>query len=190
MTTSYTEVITVVGTVNNSGGWQLITQELNGEVGHITVELLDGTAYFKGDAGGLERYMGLSSSAASAHADHWISVTTSDGGAYTQASAALTVSSALSNVEISPPFESTADINRAGDIEIWGRIGKLPSGYTSQQAVITIADRGHGLPLSYRAATATSSERITTSFTCSAWGAPVKLPAIPATAVPYQSLAG
>ncbi|HEX3566558.1 MAG TPA: hypothetical protein VHU17_14395, partial [Acidimicrobiales bacterium] len=51
--------ITIAGDVAKAQGTQTIVANMNGQVGHVTVTLVEGSAYFRGDEPGLQNFMQL-----------------------------------------------------------------------------------------------------------------------------------
>ncbi|MGD0982460.1 MAG: hypothetical protein ABSA65_01425 [Acidimicrobiales bacterium] len=72
--TSGNSGVSVVADVGTAGGEQHITIHQGTHVGHVTVLLASGTAYFEGDASGLEGLTGMGAKVADEFAGKWISV--------------------------------------------------------------------------------------------------------------------
>ncbi|MGD0439672.1 MAG: hypothetical protein ABSB52_03500 [Acidimicrobiales bacterium] len=72
--TSGSQGVSVVADVGAAGGEQQITVRQGSDVGKVTVLLTGGTAYFEGDASGLEGLTGMSAKVAGEVAGKWISV--------------------------------------------------------------------------------------------------------------------
>ena len=70
--------VVVVGDVGTSSGEQHVTIRDGKKVGHITLLLAGKTAYFQGDALGLEGFTGLSATLSAQYARKWISVPSSN----------------------------------------------------------------------------------------------------------------
>ena len=70
--------VSIVGDVGSSSGEQRITVSESGQNGHITLLLADKTAYFSGDAFGLEGFTGMSKADATPLAGKWIAVSSSN----------------------------------------------------------------------------------------------------------------
>ncbi len=181
--------LTVSGQVTGSQGVQTITERFPTGSGHVTVELLGGVAYFKGDVQGLEHYMNFPATAARRDAGRWISVRRTAGTVYREVSAALTLRSAVSEILIGAPFSSAVPVDAASGVAtVTGKLtGQLPSGVSSESATLKISRRGHGLPVSYRARVVGSgrSEEVVSVF--EDWGRPVVLPAAPSGALAYSA---
>jgi hypothetical protein len=71
---SGTTAVTIVADVGKTTGKQQITFSQSGQTGHVTVRLVNGTAYFRGDAFALRTFMGVPEANAQRYADDWVRV--------------------------------------------------------------------------------------------------------------------
>jgi len=95
--TSGSSGVSVVADVGTAGGEQHITIHQGSEVGKVTVMLAGGTAYFEGDASGLEGLTGMSTKVAGEVAGKWISVP-STSASFAGLAGSLAVKSAASQL--------------------------------------------------------------------------------------------
>ena len=102
-TKTSTNSVTITGDVSKTEGQQTIVAIVNGQVGHVTVMLVGGSAYFEGDEPGLATFMGLPQSIAVRYANKWISLSSSDAD-FSAVAAGLTTSTALLQSPISNPL--------------------------------------------------------------------------------------
>jgi hypothetical protein len=73
-TTSGTTKVTIVADVAKTTGTQRVAFMQAGKTGHITVRVVNGTAYFRGDAFALQRFMGVPAANAQRYAGDWVRV--------------------------------------------------------------------------------------------------------------------
>jgi hypothetical protein len=73
-TTAGTTKVVIVADVAKTTGSQEITFTQGGQSGHVTVHLVNGTAYFRGDAFALHTFMGVPAGNAETYADQWVRV--------------------------------------------------------------------------------------------------------------------
>jgi hypothetical protein len=66
--------VVIVGDVAKTSGKQEITFTRSGRSGHVSVRVVNGTAYFRGDAFALQDFMGVPAANAVAHAGDWVRV--------------------------------------------------------------------------------------------------------------------
>jgi hypothetical protein len=89
----------IVGDVANGHGIQRITFTKSGKTGHVTVIVVNRTAYIRGDAFTLNNYMELPASGAAKYAGRWISVAHSNR-AYSDVAAAVTLPSFVQELDL------------------------------------------------------------------------------------------
>jgi hypothetical protein len=87
----------IVADVGSGGGEQQITVTDGTQSSHVTVLLSKGTAYFTGDAVGLEGFTGLTEKLATQLAGKWISVPSSNAG-FSSLAGSLVVKTAASRL--------------------------------------------------------------------------------------------
>jgi len=73
-TTSGVTRVTIVGDVGKTTGTQQVTFTQSGKSGHVTVRVVNGTAYFRGDAFALQNFMGVPVANATRYAGDWVRV--------------------------------------------------------------------------------------------------------------------
>jgi hypothetical protein len=157
------------------------------------VVLVIGTAcYLKGNAAALTANLGLSSTAASAHAQQWISLARTDAP-YASVYAAVTARSALSdNVTIKPQTVS-APTRLAGRrvVTIAGTIAPITIGGQREapkgRSTLAVRASTPHLPVRYTQRGTQGHQQTTSTVTFSHWGEAVNVSA-PSGAVAYSSL--
>jgi hypothetical protein len=185
--------VTIAGDVSKSEGTQTITANTNGQVGHVTVTLIDGSAYFRGDAAGLHNFMQLSAALAAEYTNQWISLSSSDPG-FAAIAAGLTTSTALSQVGIGKPLTLRGVAKKMGQqvLTIGGTNRGTPSGATKPVTIpvrLYVKASGTPLPVLYSARWGAGKHADVQSVSFSRWKEPVHVIA-PADAVPMSSLGG
>jgi hypothetical protein len=185
--------VTIAGDVSKTQGIQTITAKMNGQVGHVTVTLIDGSAYFRGDANGLHNFMQLSAPLAAEYANQWISLSQNDPG-FAAIAAGLTTSSALRQVGIGKPLTLRGVAKKMGQqvLTIGGTNRGTPSGATKPVTIpvrLYVKASGTPLPVLYSATWGAGKKAEVQSVSFSRWKEPVHVTA-PADAVPMSSLGG
>jgi hypothetical protein len=185
--------VTIAGDVSKTEGTQKIVANIGGQTGHVTVILVGGSAYFRGDAAGLHGFMQLSAPLASGYANQWISVTMGEPG-YAEIAAGLTTASALSQVEIAKPITLRGQTKKMGQqvLIVGGTESGMPNGSAKQVTIpvrLYVNASGPPLPVLFSATWVVghSSQVQTVSF--SHWREPVHV-TVPASPVPVGSLGG
>jgi hypothetical protein len=184
--------VTVVADVGTAAGEQHITIHEGSKVGKVTVMLAGGTAYFEGDAPGLEGLTGMSAKVADAVAGKWISVP-STNSSFSGLAGSLAVKSAASQlVEMSGTLTRGKTSTRLGHKAV--AVRATESTKTGSLALtMYVRTTGAALPISVDGITQESGSAahlISASF--SNWGEVLHLTA-PTGALPIasvQALAG
>jgi hypothetical protein len=149
----------------------------------VSILLMDGTAYFSGNASGLTGYFGLPQAVAATLSGKWVSVSSTDSG-YTSVVAGLTLPAALK--EASP----TGVIAQGKMKKLKGQLTTSISGTGSASTVATslfIAAKGKPLPVE-AVASAGSGKKVSGEIvTFSHWGEKVHVPT-PSNAIPLSAL--
>jgi hypothetical protein len=111
--TTHTSDVTVTLTTKagRHDGVQSINFHIGGKDGQISIILVGTTVYIRGNAFGLQQYMGFSDTAAPKEAGRWISISEPDATLVTifeAVAAGLTVSSTVSELAMTGPLTETA----------------------------------------------------------------------------------
>jgi hypothetical protein len=183
--------VTISGEVAASEGEQTIVARVPGHVGHVTVALVAGVAYFKGDEPGLADFMRLPQAVAIKFANQWISLARTDA-AYASVASGLTTASALSQIAISKPLSLDGTTKKQGQavLAVKGFDSGTPPGASKRvtaSVMLYLATHGRHLPVSYTASEMLDDKRQSQSVSFSSWGRPVKVTA-PSGALPVSSL--
>jgi hypothetical protein len=185
--------ITIAGDVAKTGGTQTIVANMDGQVGHVTVTLVEGSAYFRGDEPGLQNFMQLPAALATEYTNQWISLSKGDPG-YPAIAAGLTTASALSQVEIAKPLTLKGMTTKMGQrvLTIGGTDRGTPSGSTKPVTIpvrLYVKASGAPLPVLYSATWVVAKHSQVQSVSFSHWKEPVHVTA-PAGPVPMSALGG
>jgi hypothetical protein len=183
--------VTISGEVAAFGGEQTIVARKSGHVGRVTVALVAGVAYFKGDEPGLADFMGLPQAVAVKFANQWISLGPTDA-AYASVAAGLTTASVLGQIPISKPLSLHGTTKKQGQavLAVKGFDSGTPPGASRRVTVpviLYLAAHGRHLPVLYTASATLNGKRQSQSVSFSRWGRPVKVTA-PSSALPVSSL--
>jgi hypothetical protein len=129
--------------VANDRGIQRIAITKGGKNGHVTVRVVNHTAYIRGDAVAMHRYMGFSVSEASRYHDRWISIPRGYP-TYRTVAAAVTLPSFVHQLRI-PGSSLTSVSGTLAGRKVVGvrRTGK----FEGLEAVETLYARAHGTRL-------------------------------------------
>jgi len=183
--------VTISGEVAAFGGEQTIVARVSGQIGHVTVALVAGVAYFKGDEPGLAAFMGLPQAVAVKFANQWISVGATDA-AYASVAAGLTTESVLGQIPISKPLSLHGTTKEQGQavLAVKGFESGSPPGTTKRvtaPVLLYLSAHGRHLPVLYTASAILNRKRQSQSVSFNSWGRPVKVTA-PSGALPVSSL--
>ena len=184
--------VVVVGDVGTSSGEQHVTIRDGKKVGHITLLLTGKTAYFQGDALGLEGFTGLSATLSAQYARKWISVPSSNTSFTTIAGTLEVGTAAIQFVKLPGTLTRGRTSTQSGRAAVAVKAAdKTSSG--SLALTLYVATMGEALPIlvaGTTTATGESARSISAKF--SDWGEPLHVIA-PGTSVPIatvQALAG
>jgi hypothetical protein len=185
--------VTINGDVTRTEGTQTIAATIDGTVGHVTVSLVEGSAYFRGDEAGLQHFMQLSPALAAQYTNQWISLSKNDPG-YAAIAAGLTTASALGQVEIGKPLSLRGVTKKMGQqvLTIGGTERGTPSGATKPVTIpvrLYVKASGTPLPVLYSATWIVDNHPQVQTVSFSRWKEPVHVTA-PANPVPMSSLGG
>lgn len=184
--------VTITGDVNRVEGTQKITVRAtsgarSADSGSATITLVGGTAYVKGDAGGLEWSLGMPHSVGDLVSGRWISVTrAAPSHMFATTAAELTMASVISNFDMKGPYSFGAATRRSG-VRVLGVRGYL-SGTGKKKVVQTFEVRATR-PLLPASSSVSSSQTRHGAMTAvySHWGEPVTVRA-PTGAIPIEHL--
>jgi hypothetical protein len=162
------ESITIVADVASTKGQEAITVTSGGHTGHVSARLVKKVAYFRGDAAGLEGYLGLPSTLAPKYANRWISFEPSDQY-YKTVSQAMTISSAVGQISVKTPVSTgpTSTVNGSAAIGITGTTTSLGS---KGPAALYVPAQGSLLPLRYTGQGKEQKQKATGEVDFSNWG--------------------
>ena len=182
-----TQTVTITGDVAATMGSQQIVDQDAGHTGHVTVSVVDGSAYFRGDEAGLSAFMGFSSTLAAQYADKWLMVS-SDTAEYLPLAAALTTGSALQQIEIGSKVRLQGTTTKEGMkvTDVAGTYSATPTGATKPTTAkvnVYVATASTHLPVLYTASTVQSKKDVVEKVAFSKWGEAVKVTA-PVGAIP------
>jgi hypothetical protein len=185
--------VTINGDVTRTEGTQTIVATIDGTVGHVTVSLVEGSAYFRGDEAGLQHFMQLSPALAAEYTNQWISLSKNDPG-YAAIAAGLTTATALGQVEIGKPLSLRGVTKKMGQqvLTIGGTERGTPNGATKPVTIpvrLYVKASGAPLPVLYSATWVVDKHPQVQTVSFSRWKEPVHVTA-PANPVPVGSLGG
>ena len=180
---------TVSGDATNTGGRQQIT------IGDLSIQvvLVHGVAYAKGNAKGLESFMGVASTQAPKYANRWIAIHQSDS-LYPGVSQAVTLGTALAQLTPSGTLKLSGTKTMQGR-EVMGVSGGLPA--PAQQGLtgsttLYVATTHPTLPIGFAetstAQSSSGSQHATTTGTFTHWGEQVHLSAPTNGVVAFSSI--
>ncbi|HLN05104.1 MAG TPA: hypothetical protein VK217_02415 [Acidimicrobiales bacterium] len=184
--------VLVVGDVGSSTGEQHVTIHDGKKEGHLTLLLVDGTAYFEGDALGLEGFTGLSATLSSEFAGRWISVPSTNQGFSTIAGTLAVKTAAAQLVKLPGTLTRGRTSTQMGHATVAVKATQRSS---SGSLILTIyvATTGPALPILVEGTTkATGSSARSISARFSDWDEALNVTA-PSNAIPIadlQALAG
>lgn len=179
-----TETETVVGNASPTQG----VQEVVIGSDEIEVELVDGTAYLMGNAGGLQNSFGLSAAVSSAYANRWISVPTSNS-LYGHIAQTVTTTGIFSQLDPTGTLTASAP-GRIDGQHVIALIGGLPSSIAqgvTGSAILYVSTARPDVPVAFAAHASNSTEKVSDAGAFNGWNGLVALTA-PSGAVPYSAL--
>jgi hypothetical protein len=179
--------VQIVGDVGSSAGEQRITVHQGGQSGHITVLLANRTAYFTGDAFGLEGFTGLTKTLATGLAGKWISVPSSNASFSSIASSLAVKTAAVQLVQLSGTLTRGKTSIELGHPAVSVKAAEKSS--TGRLALtLYVSTKGAALPIRVEGTTqATGSAARSVVATFTDWGESVHLSA-PHGAEPISSV--
>jgi hypothetical protein len=185
------QTVTITGDVSASEGHQTIVNDRDGEIGHVSVSLVGGSAYFEGDEPGLANFMGLPPTLAATYEGRWISLTQADKE-FSTVAAGLTTSSALGQVRISKPLSLGGTSQKMGHpaLAIRGTDSGTPAGSTKRVTIavrLYVSSTGKPLPVVYSASGTVNKKTHSQSVSFSGWGVHVNV-TTPSGSIPVGTL--
>jgi len=183
--TGQSQTQTITGDAGRNDGHQTIVTGTSA----LEVELLpDGRAFVRGNAGGLQQTVGLPAAVATAYANRWISVASSDP-LYAPMTQLITLRGILSQLSPSGTLDASTPGKIAGH-EVIGVRGGLPGTSAkgvSGTAVLYVSTSNPTVPVGFTGQASNSSTAVNDVGAFTHWGESLHLPA-PAGAVPFASL--
>jgi hypothetical protein len=168
-----------------SVGIQKITYTSSGSTGHVTVELVGGVLYIRGDAMTLEGYMGLKAARATAIANRWFSMRNNVPD-YQAVVAGLTISTTIPELNMSGSITYGPDqkVNGEQTAVLRGKTvaNVADTGAPSMPQTLYVASSGKPLPVKV----VDDYEGSLSTATFSNWGEAIRVTA-PSHAVPFSS---
>ena len=134
---------TTVGDAAADRGVQYVTYRAGGHTGHVTVRVVENTAYIKGDAFALTSYVGFSAAQAAKYAGKWVLIPHTSS-AFKSVAAAVRLGSNIDELQLSPPFTKLGTSTMQGQRVIGIRGRETQNGFT---ATATLYVRAAGPPL-------------------------------------------
>jgi hypothetical protein len=175
---------TIVGDAGPSQGVQQVVTGSN----EVEVQLIAGTAYLMGNAGGLQNTIGLSASVSSAYAGRWISVAPADS-LFEPITQAVTTKGIFSQLKPTGTLTESAPGKIEGQqvIAVTGGLpGSVANGVTGH-AILYVSTSRPDLPVAFQGTAANSKDKVSDVGVFSRWGERLAL-AVPSGAVPFSSL--
>ncbi|HEY2353657.1 MAG TPA: hypothetical protein VGH79_01995 [Gaiellaceae bacterium] len=178
-------LFTFVTDAGSDQGSQTLTLKDGTSSAHLTVELVDETAYVEGDEAGLVFFQGLTDSEAQMYAGQWISIPKDDTD-YASTAAGLTLSSSLHTFWPSAHLALVSrKLNGKPVVGVSGTNGK---GQNKVNAVVYAPAHGKKLPLELRL-TSPSNKHFSNTFVFSNWNETVTVTA-PDSSTPISTVRG
>ncbi|MGO9583971.1 MAG: hypothetical protein ACLP36_14350 [Acidimicrobiales bacterium] len=182
---------TIVGDVNQISGTQTIVVSSAGARASMVIELIGHEAYFRGAAAAIEVLINLSAAQSAAAAGRWVSVVPADS-VYQSTAAALTVSSVMSELALSPPVTGARNVVSGGRqlVEIfgaWTGEGITANEHATGDLEVTKGDTSLPVRFSGVVPKSAKTDRFTDNLAVSKWGETVHV-ARPPVSVPLSTI--
>jgi hypothetical protein len=174
--------VRMVGDAGESEGIQRIAFTRDGRTGHVVVVVANRTAYVRGDAFTLSRYMGIKPAAAKTFAGRWIRIPHSDRD-YATVAEAVTYASTIAELRLQGPYRTGPETTVGGTRVLPVHGSSPPSGGSAPPAVLYLRAAGARLPVEERAALGSTH----LSVTFSRWNERVSVRA-PASSTPLATV--
>jgi len=168
------ESISIAADAARSAGTETIRLRNASQVGLVTARYTGKAVYFKGNANGLGGYIGMPSTLATKYAGKWIAFTPAQKN-YAAIARSMTLSAAVTQISIGPPFTSSAGprVGGAPTVVVHGTTSTLSSSGNKGTAILTIRSTGSPLPVSFVGRGTQSGKTETGQVVFSRWGEPV-----------------
>lgn len=181
---------TIVGDVSQSSGTQTIVVSYRGTRASMVVDLVGHEAYFRGAATAIELLINLSARQSAAAAGQWVSVVPTDRSFYSNAAAALTVDSVMSELVLSSPVTGAKPVTLGGRAALqisgaWTGQGVPASDHAT--ATLDVTRGAACLPMLFSGTGSSSGQRYTDSLAVSKWGEGVHV-LVPRSSVPLLDI--
>lgn len=176
--------LTLTGDVAATDGRQHVAFKVGTHTGHITIRVLDQTAYVEGDVNGLQLLQHLTKAQATKYAGHWISIPKGDT-AYSRTAGEVTFGSFLQS--ITPRGRLAAFKARKQGRRVIGVRAISGTGKKRKLQVLAAPASGKRLPLEEDEAM--PGREFIGRTTMSKWNQPVQVQA-PAQSVPISTVVG
>jgi len=157
----------------------------------MVIELIGHEAYFRGAAAAIEVLINLSAAQSAAAAGRWVSVVPADS-VYQSTAAALTVSSVMSELALSPPVTGARNVVSGGRqlVEIfgaWTGEGITANEHATGDLEVTKGDTSLPVRFSGVVPKSAKTDRFTDNLAVSKWGETVHV-ARPPVSVPLSTI--
>lgn len=169
-------VVSFVTDIGLTEGIQRITYQKSGVVGHLTIEVVGGRAYFNGDSFSLVNFFGFTALSAAHIAGVWVSASPTDK-AFPLIAADITLASAIHDIQV-PGLVSTSakSMTLTGLTHLDGAqvLGVRGQSATSS-ALLYFRTGAAPLPVAEEIATAQAGKKSTTIVAYSRWNEMVRV---------------
>jgi hypothetical protein len=170
--------------VTTNEGVQQVTFHIGKATGHVTIQVVDHTAYVRGDETGLELNLGLTRNKAAAYAGKWISIPKADK-LYARTAQADTLGSLIASIV--PHGRLRAFSAKVHGLRVFGL--RAVHGKGKKKTLQILEARAHGKPLPIEEDEVTPGMNAISRTALSRWNEPVHVTA-PTHAVPISTVRG
>lgn len=184
------ESIRITADTANTAASQALVLHVGKATGHVTGRLVDKAAYFRGNAVGLEDYLGVPATVAPKYAGQWIEFNSS-AKSYSDITKSMSLTSAVNQISVDAPLTAGPKTSSSGRsaVSVRGTTTSLSSTGNQGTAVLYLSATGSPLPITYRGTGKQKTGAETGTITFSKWGEKVN-PEVPAKSVPSSSITG
>lgn len=142
--------VSVVGDVSPTRGRQTITVRYGSSVGHMDGLWSGDRVYFKGDAYGLQSFLGMSAALSRKYKSRWIAFSKSDPG-FAQTAKQFTVQGPLSEISLTGQLSvvGASVVDGVAAEGVRGKTMALSSNGGSGTGTLYVASNGTGLPVRF-----------------------------------------
>ena len=183
-----TESITIVADVARSSGLETIRLRDARQTGLVSARYDGKAVYFKGDANGLTGYVGMPSTLATRYAGKWIAFTPTQKS-FAAIAKSLTLSAAVGQISIGPPFTSSTGptVGNVPTVLVRGTTTMFSSSGAKGRASLSIRTNGTPLPVTFAGRGSQSGKTESGQVVFSGWNEPVHVVA-PSSSVNASSI--